>query len=78
MTTQKVFIVHDTNGNIKATVVPHHQHARIRSAKGTQVHAIPHPGLERKEMPGYLADLHKNHRVEVSGQTRLVRKHKQY
>ncbi|MBV8614101.1 MAG: hypothetical protein JOY66_10070 [Acetobacteraceae bacterium] len=78
MTAQKIFVVHDANGNIRATVVPHHQHTRIRSTKGTQVHVIPHPGLERKDMPGYLADLHRNHRVEVSEQTRLVRKNKQY
>ena len=74
--TQKIFVVYNAKGEIKATAVAQHEHTRIHSPEGTQVHVVAHPGLERKDMHGYLADLHRNHRVDVTGEPRLVRKHK--
>jgi hypothetical protein len=64
--THKVSVVYNAKGEIKATAVAQHEHTRIHSPEGTQVHVVAHPGLEQKDMHGYLADLHRNHRVDVS------------
>lgn len=74
MSREKVFIVYDSKGNIKATGVPQSAKMRIAGAPGRAVLEIDHPGLERGEITSYLQDLHRNYRIDTQAEPRLVRK----
>jgi hypothetical protein len=74
MAKAKVFVVYDDQGRIRATAVPSHEQTAIKPAQGLRVHAIDHPGLERARMNEYLRELHREHRVDLMGEPRIVRK----
>ena len=74
MADAKVFIVYDERGRIKATAVPAHPQTRVQSSKDMRVHVIDHPGIGREKMRQYLLELHRDHRVNLIGEPRLVRK----
>ena len=75
MAKAKIFVVHDDQGRIKATAVSALEHSLVKTSNGLRVPVIDHPGLDRKEMREHLTDLHRNHRVEVMGEPRIVPKH---
>jgi hypothetical protein len=73
MKQDSVYVVYDQSGRIKATVVRAHGDSAVHS-QGNRVLEVPHPGLDRKEMPRYLLDLHREHQVRLTGDPSLVRR----
>ena len=72
----KVHVVHDTNGNIKALMVPASgftNAAGVNPNQGEQVTVVDHPDLEGQQLHQRLREINEQFRIDVSS-GKLVKK----
>jgi hypothetical protein len=70
----KVFVIFDNQGRIKGTAATQLDNVAVGTPQQLRVHTVPRAEIDEADLPRYLADLHANHRVDILGEPRIVRK----
>lgn len=70
----KIFVFYDDFGVIRATAASAHPNTSVVARSRHQVHEVDHPGTNGDELMRHLAELHSEHKMDLSDEPRIVRK----